>query len=721
MSKKKFFIRYFLMLAVFIVAMAVYGGALLNIQFARAEEFQRTIRTTYTRTFVIPAVRGEIFDRNGVPLVTNAIKYDIIIDGTKMPQRNRAHVPVIMDLIEKLELYGAEIQPDNFPVMMLVNANGEISYSYSMDLATSEQERRRLDRFFAREDIKLNANTSADELVAFLTARYRLDEYMPPDSPETERTPERFRKILGILYDFDRLNVLRGDNEYRISTDICTTIRTFIAENAHNYPGAEIRLLYDRVYHFPETAPHVIGTIGRIPAGRQDWYLERGYELDAIVGRDGAERAFEEYLRGEDGVIERTYDQDHDLINERYTKEPVAGKNVYLTIDIKLQQVAEYSLAKTIPRIHELAPTRRGEARFNGLDANAGAAAVTDPNTGQVLALATYPSYDINIYKDAERYTEAAEDPLEPLFNRATLGQYVPGSIFKIATSVAALCNGTLNTGTQISTRGKYTRWSDYQPECWAYGGHGTWCHGAINVSKALSVSCNYFYFEAGFRLTISKMNEYSRKLGLGERTGIEIGETAGVLASREYRESRGGIWVGGDVLQAAIGQSDNQFSPLQMANMLSTVINGGDRYRCSLLLYVKEYGSDAVYYAPQPEILDSLELPAADYNAILGGLESAVDTGTGRSLFNRIRMRVGGKTGTVQVSPNRSNDATFVAFAPYANPQLSVAAVIEKGAHGSWAGFVAEDVIEYYFGYKTFEEAMDIVEEEGEEDGGMG
>jgi penicillin-binding protein 2 len=217
-----------------------------------------------------------------------------------------------------------------------------------------------------------------------------------------------------------------------------------------------------------------------------------------------------------------------------------------------------------------------------------------------------------------------------------------------------------------------------------------------------------------GFRMGITRLNEYSRRLGLGELTGIEIGETAGTLASPEFKESRGGIWVGGDLLQSAIGQSDNQFSPLQTANMLSTVLNGGYRYRCHLLLYVKEYGSDEIYYAPRTQILDSIEISDVNAEAVRRGMRDAISTGTGRNLFNDIPMRVGGKTGTAQISANRSNNATFVAFAPYTEPELSVSVVIEKGAHGSWAGFVAEDVIGYYFGYRTFEESIGAAAEGG-------
>lgn len=710
MPKKKFFIRYFVLLAVFIVAVFWYGGTLLNMQFARAEEYKRTIQTTYIKTFVVPALRGEIFDRNGIPLITNRNIYDIVIDGKKMPKKD--YVKIIIDLVEKINYYNGKIENGSLPVMSIGDESGygnETRYSYTMVLSSSSAERARLDNFLKKN--QLNINTSADELVEFLTNKYNLNEYMPPE----ERDPKLFMTVLGICYDFDRRNVLLGDYEYKISSDVNKVLMTVIAENSHNYPGVEVRLTYERVYNTPASAPHILGRVGPIPAGMQDWYDERGYVMDAKVGISGVESAFEEYLRGINGELERTYDQDDNLISERYIKEPVAGKDVYLTIDIKLQQVAEHSIVRTIDRIHDLAANTK-EPKLNGADANAGASAVIDPNNGEVLAIVTYPSYDLSTaYTDMEVYNELSANPAKPFTNRATQGLYEPGSVFKIVTSIAALCDGKLTPNEQIYDAGKYTKYEDYQPACWLYNLRGG-SHEYINVSQALEHSCNYFYFTVGERVGIDTLNKYSKHLGFGERTGIEIGETKGWLAS-EFIELTG-VWRGGDLLQASIGQSANQFSPLQMATMLGTVLNGGERYRSHLLLCVKEYGSDEIYYAPEPEIIDSIEISEANLNAVRSGMVRVTETGSASSLFNGFPVRVGGKTGTAQIS-NEVSNGTFVAFAPYDKPEVSMSVVIEKGAKGTWAGFVAEDVLAYYFGYKTFEDAMDIIVETVETDEG--
>jgi penicillin-binding protein 2 len=717
MQKKKFFVRYFLLLAVFLFAVFIYSGLLLNMQIANAGEYQRIPRTTYTRNFVVPAVRGEIYDRNGVPIVTNKIINNIVIDGTKMTRAE--YVGVIVALTEKIKFYGGTVRDTTLPVVSIEpvrGTDGAARYSYSTVLATSQQRRNWLNRFLAANG--LDANISAGELVEFLTGKYRLDEHMPPG----ERDQSVFMTVLGICYDIDRLDVLAGSNTYAISQNVSNALAAAIKENAHNLPGAEIIPDYERVYHFPSTAPHVIGRTGRITPGLEEHYLSLGYPRDAVVGISGAEFAFEEYLRGSSGILQRIYDQDHNLIGEQWlvdragnTREPSAGKNVYLTLDIKLQQVAEYSLANTIQRIHGLAAGFE-EPGVNGADANAGAAAVIDPDTGEVLALATYPSYDINAFRNPEELDRLNADQNQPFTNRATSGLYEPGSVFKIITSVAALGSGSLTTGERIRDRGIYDAYEGYQPACWRWHRHQMSC-GTINVSQALEVSCNYFYFTVAERMGINNLNEYSRKLGLGERTGIEIWDTPGILASPEYAVSRGLMWRGGDLLQASIGQSYNLFSPLQTAVMLGAVVNGGDRYKSTLLLKVEEFGvknEDNIYYMLNPELIESAGISAANLNAVLHGMERVTEPGgTAAVLRFPSSVRLYSKTGTAQTGEGRSSNGTFVAHAQSGGSKISMSIVIERGSRGTWAGYVAEDVVAYYFGYRSFEDAMGIETEQ--------
>jgi len=311
-------------------------------------------------------------------------------------------------------------------------------------------------------------------------------------------------------------------------------------------------------------------------------------------------------------------------------------------------------------------------------------------------------------------------DENKPLINRALFGRYSPGSVFKIATSVAALCSGNLTVEEQIKDMGIFWKYAGpdktgYHPACWLWN-MSRRTHGWETVSDAIRDSCNYFFYTVGDRMGIDKLDEYAKHLGLGEHTGIELGEDTGVLASRQYAESQGLSWVPGDMLQASIGQGTNLFTPLQLATMLGTVLNGGTRYASHLLLKVEEYGSDNIYYESEPKIMDRIIIPDNYLAAIKKGMGQVFDSdGTASQIFKSFppSFTVGGKTGTVQINEAEvSDNATGVAFSPFNNPEIAISSVIEKGAKGAWAEFVAEDVFAYYFGYKTFNESMDLPEE---------
>lgn len=703
MLRRKYFIRYFVLLFAFLVAAFIYTGQLLSMQFANAAKYQRTGGDTYTRTFKVSAVRGEIFDRNGVPLVTNQNIYNLEINGSLFPKSN--YTELVINLIELIEANDCTIRTkiDSLPIIQTDNG-----YSYSMILSTSENTKNGFFKFLERN--KLDANISEAELITFLINKYKLDEY----------TGDNILQVIGVCYDLDRADIA-GGSYYTLSEDITAELIAIIKENSHNYPGVGIALTYKRIYNVPGAASHILGTVGPIQAAEFDEYVvNKGYPMDAIIGRSGAERAFEEYLRGEEGIIERTYDQDGNIVDEKYKKEPIRGKNVYLTIDIKLQQIAERSIEVSIDRIHANA-TRINKDR-SGQDANAGAATIINPNNGEILALATYPSYDLTTYSQIEVYNELSIDPLKPFTNRAVMGTYPPGSIFKIVTSVTILEEGALTVDEQIQGQGIYMKYAPgVTPTCWIYPGK----HGPLNITKALEHSCNYFYFVASERFAIETLNKYSRHLGLGESTGIEIGETRGILSSKEYTESISKAWVAGDLLNAVIGQGYNVFSPLQTVTMLGTFLNQGTRYSSHLLFKVKEFGADEYedFYVKQPEILDRVEMSDTTFNAVKQGLRNVIESGTAVRLFRNFPVQVGGKTGTAQHNTNESNHATFVAFAPYDEPEIAMSVVIENGAHGEWAGYVAEDVLGYYFGVTSYNDYMGIPdtpepEEEDEENG---
>ena len=716
MTKKRSFIRYFVVIGIFIAAIFMYGGRLLNMQIANATQFQPQRSEIFrTERLVIPAVRGEIFDRNGIPLVTNRLIYNITVNGARFPRtRNQlADTEHLINLVRLIKLYGGEVVPHTLPVISIDGAGGTQRFTYSMAALQNETARDAFYRFLSANTIP--QHISANDLMSRLAARYGLDELMPPE----ERDNELFMAVLGICYELDRRSIIPHRTSFAISTDISDMLVKAVRENSHDFPGVEITKEYSRIHHVPHSAPHLIGRIGRIQPHQWPRFRELGYPMDALVGQSGAEAAFEHFLRGWDGIRLRHFDIYGNIIGEEYYREPIPGKNVYLTLDIKLQQVAEHSVRQTIKRIREYGEASERPME-NGADASAGSTAIIDPNTGQVLALATYPSFNLATFN--EDFAELNRHPGRPQLNRALQGQYPPGSVFKIVTSIAALSSGHLTTTELIEDRGVFTQYQQFQPRCWRWVRHRLTC-GNINVSRALQVSCNYFYFVVGRRMAadndIALLNSYARRMGLGVHTGVGFGEVSGMIASRANRTARAGTWFPGDTLQAAIGQSDYMFSPIQMSVMLGTVLTGGTRYKTQLLLYVREFGADGIYYAPEPQIADQFEIAPEHLEAVKIGMRDVFELGgTAAVLFRDLPgLTTGGKTGTAQVQRSRSSHATIVAFAPFEEPELSMSVVIEHGARGTWSGFVAEDVFAYYFGYKTFREALGLPEEEPEEE----
>lgn len=701
MLKKKYNIRKIIIVLMFLVTFTLYGGRLINMQVANAESYRNKIEKTTVREYTVPAFRGEVFDRNGEPLITNRPVYNLTIFGKYLNKKTL--YDTVSELIKLVEDNGCIVKADSLPINEIKNSDGSYGYVYSTALTVNENARNSFNRYLKNRELDLEI--TAEQLMEYIVQTFKLSEC----------PPENLRRIAGIFYDFDRFDVLGGSAEHILSQDVNIFIMTYIKEHSADFTGVEIIPSYERVYNHPGVASHILGRIGKI--GDYSEYEDKGYEMNAIVGVSGVEKAFEEYLRGKDGVIKKTYDEQGNLIKEEYEKpedEPITGKNVYLTIDYKLQEFIEKDIPMNIEKIHALAEKDKNPA-IAGIDASAGSAVVMNPNNGEIWAIATYPSYD-NSNFDA---TELLLDPANPLFNRAASGQYPPGSTFKISTALAGLCEGIINPDTKIEDKGIWTKFGTgagaYQPRCWKYLYRPGANHGWINVIEAIRESCNYFFFELGERLTIETMNKYSRALGYGEYTGIETGETKGKLASPALREARNEVWVPGDVIQAAIGQSLNTFSPLQMATALSTVLNGGTRFSSHLLKSVNEFHTNNVVFYKETEILSQIEISDTTKSTLKQAMNDVLEAtgGTASNLFNNFPIKVGGKTGTAQIVNGSSDLATFVSFAPFDEPEIVVSVVIEFGAKGTYAGFVAKDIMEYYFGFRTEEEILGIEQDD--------
>lgn len=720
--------------AFFVFVSLIFIARLINIQIAGRDFYVFVDSTTYERTVKIQAQRGEIFDRNGTPLVVNKYTYNIALDSGTLPMKNNAKLNAAL-----LNIYSAIKSSDATYKLREIAFPGKgmfPNYTVNEEFFKSSANSARLSRllsnlgiedigtiikgetypyalsyfekFLAPNDvmrslynlkIALEAGSSSvtlDDVVKKLAIRYGIINKNGELLNDYDNETADF--LLRLRYDMEA-NDFSGLNPYTIATDADIKLITYLEEGSLR--GFTVTTTANRVYLVPGVASHILGRTGKIPSDKVEYYTEQGYPLDAIVGRDGVEAAFESYLHGVDGTMVIVEDEYGNIVDQYIKKEPIAGCDVYLTIDIGLQAAAEKALKDNIEYIHKQAELTEGD--LDGEDAKAGALTVIDVKTGAVLALASYPSFNLATY--SEDFEKLSADEAAPLFNRALQGTYPPGSTFKPAVAAAALSEGIINEKTIINTKGEYEYYKDsgFTPRCWLYISTGK-SHGPINVSEAIKVSCNYFFYEIGRLLTIQRMNKYCRAFGLGEKTGIELPESTGVLAGPDYREESGlDPWNPGDTLAAAIGQSDNLFSPLQISVYMSALINCGERRSAHILGSVRKYGTNEIVYEAEPKVLSSIQVSEKNVKVILNAMQTVIETGTVATLFDNYPIKVGGKTGTAQVSKNKSDNAVFVGFAPFDDPEIVATCVIEQGAKGAWAGVAVRDVFTHYFGFDFF------------------
>ena len=458
-------------------------------------------------------------------------------------------------------------------------------------------------------------------------------------------------------------------------------------------PGVSIDVTTAREYKTAYAA-HLLGRVGPIYSDEWSVYQELGYAYNAIVGKEGVELAFESYLHGTPGKRNiETNDQgkvvsgDDNWVVDPTTGETLApdpGDNVILTLDIKLQEAVERALAT-------------GIGGLKSEDTQGGAAVVIDVSDGGVLAMASYPTFDLTTY--TQNYNDLLADPLEPLKNRAIREVYPPGSTFKMVTAIGGLEEGIIEPDTEIRDTGRYLYYDDYRPQCWIYrdsGGRST--HGLENVSDAIMDSCNVFFFDVGRRLGISLLEQYTAMFGLGQPTGIELSEATGWMDGPEYTESQGQTWYEGNTLPAAIGQGNSRFTPLQLANYVATLANGGTHYSAHLLKEVKSSDFSQVVERYEPTVLNQLDIDPENLSAVTEGMLRVTTEGSAKAYFADLGVQVAAKTGSAQVSSATESNALFVAFAPYENPEIALAIVVEKGGSGSTLANMAAEILGYYF-----------------------
>ena len=447
-------------------------------------------------------------------------------------------------------------------------------------------------------------------------------------------------------------------------------------------------------------AAHLLGRVGLMDADEwaryktvdldADGYMD--YQMDDSVGKEGVEKVFEPYLRGTAGTRSVELNTNGKVVSEEWIKEPEAGSSVCLTLDLDLQRAVEDTLAKRIPAL-------------SSRNTQGAAAVVIDVNDGGVLASASYPTFRLASY--SADYNENAADPLKPLYNRALLGTYAPGSTFKPVTGIAALEEGIITPSTRILDTGVYRYYSNDGPRCWIYNQSGG-THGQQTVSEAIKNSCNIFFYDVGRQLGIERLQEYAQMFGLGQKTGLELPESSGVMAGPEYTESMGGTWYPGNTLSVAIGQESSQFTPIQLANYVATLVNGGTHYRTHLLKQVRAADGTRVTYEYEPEVLGTLELKDRNLEAVKAGMLALTQEGSLARYFQDLDVKVGAKTGSAQVSAtSKDSNAVLVCFAPYDDPEIALAIVAEKGGTGSELGAIAADIFRAYFNARATQETV--------------
>lgn len=650
--------RVIALLAFFGAFLLLFAVVLYDAQILHGGENRAKSISSNAASETVTASRGIITDRNGKVLVSNRLAYTLVFDRSGFDD-DAALNAAILRLVQLCEETGTGWN-DTLPI-------GRVGNFLRYSNARSET----FDKFIEKND--LTSGASGRQLLSELRELYHVDESL------SEREA---RLIVGVRYE------LHSRDSYTFAEDVSTEVLSLITDG--RYEGVTIRTASARVYN-TALAAHILGTIG--PIWQEEWssnedtgyvgYADKGYSMNNLVGKDGVEKAFESYLRGTDGRRLITTDETGKITGELYTREPQPGGTVALTLDIDLQADVEAALAETISGMIDKDSNERG-----------GAAAVVSVGTGEVLALASYPTYDLSTFN--EDYDELVNDQRLPMFNRATQGIYAPGSTFKMVTAVAALESGIITPSSIIQDRGIYTYYKDPQPMCWIYSQTGS-THGRINVSQAITDSCNYFFYEVGRLTGIRTLDSYASQFGLGQSTGIEIGDSSGVLASPEWAESHDQEWTDGQTITAAIGQSYNLFTPLQLANYVATLVGGGDHYQAHLLKNVKAYDNSRLLYMYDDKPINTVEMSDTTLSAVTRGMHELTVSGSVAYAFENCVVSAGAKTGSAQVGTDIAN-GVFVAYAPYEKPEIAVAIVIEKGGSGAALANTAVEIINSWF-----------------------
>lgn len=646
-----------------LATLAGFGYNLYDIQVVNNEYYAAQNNAVKTYTVTIEASRGEIVDRNGNPLVTNRQGNSIVLNAAYFPSSkddNAARNRIVLNLIHLFKK-NKEEYVHNLPLKL--TRSGKIAFFTKAD---DEDYEKNIKTMKSKDMLNVQAYATAQNCYDVMVEKYGLEDYDVRTALE----------IGNVRYELTRL-LFSVQNPVTIADDVSDKTVATIKENGDKYLGAECRVVAYREYTDSTLAPHIIGTIRKINAEEYAAKKDLGYGIEDEIGESGIEAACEEYLRGTPGEKTVTIDGDGN-VTEEITKEPIQGDTIVLTIDKDLQKLAQKKLRETCLSV-----------QYN----STGAVVMENCNNGEVLAAANYPTYDLNDYY--EKYNELSKISTKPLYNRFAMGTYAPGSTFKPMMACAALQEGVIDSGTYFTCGGVFN-YIDMKFGC-------TDAHGSLGVEGALQHSCNIFFYNCARRLGIERMNMYGSMFGLGEKTGVEIPEAKGILAGPEYRKKFDMVWNPGDTVQAGIGQSDNLFTPLQLANYCATVANGGKRYQ---LHFVKSRISQSTGVVTETgaNVVRTVDVSERNFATVKRGMRRVATEGGPSEVFSKIDTKVACKTGTSQVVVRgvKHNNGFLITYAPYDNPEISVSSAIEYAGSGSSTAKITSSVIDYYYSNNT-------------------
>lgn len=681
---------------VVVLLIALCAGTLYKLQIIEGADYYEESQNSLTSYPSVTAARGNILDRYGRVLVSNRECYNLKISDTRLFS-DEVEDPnaVILQMINLVEAAG-ETYTDDLPITL----EPPFEYTNMTDI-----QRTLLDAYLKAKG--LDEDTTAVELMSYFRTRYEI---------ANSYTAEEMRKIASVRY---AVNV-----RYEINTNSYIFVEDASIDLISDLMGVvgnvvEVETSYVREYS-TQYAAHILGYVQAMSEEDMAKYRPEdensGYDYDTKVGRDGVEAAFEDWLHGTNGEARVKRTANGTVTSTVYLEDPVPGNHVYLTIDIQLQEQAERILETGIYELQIERNDDNAEAVAEGRldevreDIQGGAIVVVDVKTGEPLAIASYPTYDLATI--IEDYADLLEADYDPLFNRALMGAYAPGSTFKPCTAIAGLTENIINTETQIECTGIFTKYESqgYAPACWIYTQmDGQLTHGYDNVTEALKDSCNIFFYTVADDLGIRKLMEYAEDFGLGESTGIELTETTGNMSNPDNHLNYDvDGWVDGDTVQAGIGQSDSMFTPLQIAEYCAAIANGGTRHSAALLKSVRSYDYSRQLYQNKTEVLSTVD--SADYNwaAVQRGMylmanditssSNTVYYTLGNYGYNGVSLPVAAKTGTSQLGEGKTNNAIFMCYAPFDDPEIAVAIVVERGLSGANLSRMARNVLDAYF-----------------------